>query len=216
MKKIISIILTAALIVSALAGCGGTAESPAETEVKAENRSGKKLIVYFTHAENVEADAVSGATPMIDGYGSVRVLANMIESNVGGDLFSIQTEEKYPAEYNDCADFAKKQTDSNARPALSTHIDNIDEYDNIFIGYCAWWYDIPMSIYSFLDEYDLSGKNIYIFNTHEGSGTAGGVESIAKEEPGATVESNALSISGGSVSQNSQNDVHVWLSDIGF
>lgn len=282
MKKVISIMLTAALLVSALAACGtadtasetgasisstvqtSSAESGASSESKTESvvneesaqvsetaskaaeskaessasnaesetvtndsqaepaaedeqtDDNKILIVYFTHAENTEGDAISGATPVIDGYGSVRFLANMIQNKVGGDLFSIQTEEKYPVEYNAAADFAKEQTDSNARPVLSTHVENMDEYDTVFIGYCAWWYDMPMSIYSFLDEYDLSGKNIYVFNTHEGSGTAGGVASIANEEPGATVESNALSISGGRVSAVSQSDVDSWLSRLGF
>lgn len=75
---------------------------------------------------------------------------------------------------------------------------------------------MPMSVYTFLDEYDLSGKNIYVFNTHEGSGTAGGVQAIANEESGAAVESNALSISGGSVSADSQGDVDSWLAEIGF
>ncbi len=287
MKKVISIMLTAALLVSALVACGtaDTAsetgasisstvqtssaelesssetkaesvafeESPQESETESKAASSKAaeskaessassaeseavtnesqaasaaeneqtndnkiLIVYFTHAENIEADAISGATPIIDGYGSVRLLANMIQNKVGGDLFSIQTEEKYPAEYNAAADFAKEQTDSNARPALSTHVENMDEYDTVFIGYCAWWYDMPMSIYSFLDEYDLTGKNVYVFNTHEGSGTPGGVQSIANEEPGAAVESNALSISGGRVSADLQSDVDSWLSQLGF
>ena len=283
MKKVIAIMLTAALLVSALAACGtvDTAsetgasisstvqKSSAETESKTESvaieesaqeseaaskaeskatsskaaessassaeseavtnesqaasaaeneqtNDNKILIVYFTHAENTEGDAISGATPIIDDYGSVRLLANMIQNKVGGDLFSIQTEEKYPVEYNAAADFAKEQTDSSARPVLSTHVENMEEYDTVFIGYCAWWYDMPMSIYSFLDEYDLTGKNVYVFNTHEGSGTAGGVQSIANEEPGATVESNALSISGGRVSADSQSDVDSWLSEIGF
>lgn len=192
-------------------------ESEAESNAENEQIDDKKiLIVFFTAAENTEADAVSGATPIINGYGSVRYLANMIQNKIGGELFSIQTEEKYPVEYNAAADFAKEQTDGNARPVLSTHVDNMNEYDTVFIGYCAWWYDMPMSIYSFLDEYDLSGKNVYVFNTHEGSGTAGGVQSIANEEPGAVVESNALSISGGQVSADSQTDVDSWLSGIGF
>lgn len=174
MKKILSIVLTAALLVSTLAACGTadtasetraetlstvqTSSSSAESEASSENKTeniaseesnavssaeseavnaesqtesaaeneqsndSKILIVYFTHAENIESDAISGATPLIDGYGSVRYLANMIQNKVGGDLFAIQTEEKYPVEYNAAADFAKQQTDSNARPALSTHV----------------------------------------------------------------------------------------------
>lgn len=239
MKKIISLALTAALIGSVFAGCSGTAEpseqvSSSSEIVSADTKSNdsnnpetldaasnsasdsKILIVYFTAAENTEADAISEATPIIDDMGSVRVLANMIQNKVGGDLFSLQTEEKYSTEYNAVADFAKEQADSDARPTLTTHVDNIDDYDTIFIGYPAWWYDMPMAVYSFLDEYDLSGKRVIAFSTHAGSGLAGGIQSIEKEEPNAVVESNGLSISGSSVSSDSQSEVDEWLTGLGF
>ena len=218
MKRFTALALTAVLACSVFAGCSNTEISPDDTKSeqvssmseavsngaaveyspKSETpdtaAESKILIVYFTAAENTEADAVSEATPIIDEFGSVRVLANMIKDKVGGDLFSLKTEEKYPVEYNAAADLAKEQNDSNVRPTLVNHIDNMDEYDTVFIGYPAWWYDMPMAVYSFLDEYDLSGKRVLIFNTHEGSGTAGGVQSLEKEEPGANVETDALEL----------------------
>ena len=59
----------------------------------------------------------------------------MIQAETGGDLFSIQTEEVYPADGGDLIDYAAEEQDEDARPELSTHIENLDNYDTIFIGY---------------------------------------------------------------------------------
>ena len=100
------------------------------------------------------------------------------------------------------------------RPALSTQIDNIDDYDTIFLGYPIWWGDMPMALYTFLDEYDLSGKTIAPFVTSGGSGLSGTPSKIEDEEPNATV-TEGLSVRD-SNSENSQSAVSEWLSEIGF
>ncbi len=96
-------------------------------------------------------------------------LANMIAEETGGDLFSIQTSVDYPADINDVIDYAAEEQDTNARPELTTHIENLEDYDTIFVGYPNWWYDMPMVMYSFFDEYDFSRKTIIPFNSHNGS-----------------------------------------------
>mgnify|MGYP001852118546 FL=1 len=98
----------------------------------------KILIAYFTAAENSGVDAEASASYSdVDGEakGRMQALAEMIQAETGGDLFSIQTEETYPADGGDLIDYAADEQDEDARPELSTHIENLDNYDTIFIGY---------------------------------------------------------------------------------
>ena len=157
---------------------------------------GKVLVVYFSQSGNTEA------------------VANFIHDAVGGDIVKLETEISYPSDYDELVDYAQEEQRENTRPVLSTKIDNIDEYDTIFLGYPNWWGDMPMPIYTFLDEYDLSGKTIAPFITHGGSGLSGTPENIKEEEPNATV-TEGLAVSGSS-SRNSQSTVNNWLTEIGF
>lgn len=157
---------------------------------------GKVLVLYFSQSGNTEA------------------VANFIHNAVGGDIVKLETETPYPSDYDELLDYAQEEQRENARPVLSTKIDNIDEYDTIFLGYPNWWGDMPMPIYTFLDEYDLSGKTIAPFITHGGSGLSGTPENIKEEEPNATV-TEGLAVNG-SNSRNSQSTVNNWLAEIGF
>ncbi len=167
-----------------------------ENENNQENGKGKVLVVYFSHTGNTEN------------------VANFIHQAVGGDIVKLETEEQYTDNYNDLLDIAQEEKNENARPALSTKIDNIDEYNTIFLGYPIWWGDMPMAIYTFLDEYDLSGKTIAPFVTSGGSGLSGTPSNIQDEEPEANV-TEGLSIRDNN-SENSQSAVNSWLSEIGF
>lgn len=168
-----------------------------DTENGNENtETGKVLVLYFSQSGNTEA------------------VANFIHNAVGGDIVKLETETPYPSDYDELVDYAQEEQRENARPALSTKIDNIDEYDTIFLGYPNWWGDMPMPIYTFLDEYDLSGKTIAPFIKHGGSGLSGTPENIKEEEPNATV-TEGLAVNG-SNSRNSQSTVNNWLAEIGF
>ena len=91
-------------------------------------------------------------------------------------LYSIDTSVEYPV--NTLIDYAADEQEKSARPELINHIENFDQYDTIFIGYPTWWYDLPMVMYSFFDEYDFSGKTIIPFNTHNGSRFSGTIQTI--------------------------------------
>lgn len=174
-------------------------ESQTNTEENQNNQesgSGNVLVVYFSHTGNTET------------------VANFIHEAVGGDIIKLETEEPYTDNYNDLLDIAQNEQNENARPALSTRIDNIEDYDTIFLGYPIWWGDMPMALYTFLDEYDLSGKTIAPFTTSGGSGLSGTPSNIADEEPNATV-TEGLSIGDDNV-EDSQSEVNEWLSEIGF
>ena len=157
---------------------------------------GNILILYFSMTGNTEA------------------VANFIHDEVGGDIVKLETEETYPDDYNDLLDVAQEEQSENARPELSTTIDNLDEYDTIFLGYPIWWGDMPMAIYSFLDNYDLSGKTIAPFVTSGGSGLSGTPSNIKNEEPNANVV-EGLSIYD-SDARNSRNEVVDWLNGLGY
>ena len=103
------------------------------------------LIAYFTATENSGVDAEASASySEVDGEAKRRMqaLAEMIQTETGGDLFSIRTEETYPADGGDLIDYAADEQDEDARPALSTHIENLDNYDTIFIGYPKMEYSL--------------------------------------------------------------------------
>ena len=152
------------------------------------------LVLYFSMSGNTEA------------------VANIIHDEVGGDIIKLETKEEYPKDYDELLDYAQEEQRDHARPELATTIDNIDDYDIIFLGYPIWWTDMPMPIYTFLDEYDLSGKTIAPFITHGGSGLSGTPATIREEEPNATV-TEGLAIYG-SRAQNSRDQIIDWLNNI--
>lgn len=151
------------------------------------------LIAYFSRAgENYEVGTVE--------VGNTQKVAEIIADETGGNLFHIETVTPYPESYDKCVEVARKELQENARPELTEKVDNFDSYDIIFLGYPIWINDMPMAIYSFLDEYDFNGKTIYPFSTNEGSELAGTVETIKEQEPKADVK-KGLAITG-TIAQN--------------
>lgn len=146
--------------------------------------------------------------------GNTQSVAEIIQDQVGGDIVKLETEQEYPSDYDELLDFAQNELSENARPKLKTSIENINDYDVIFLGYPIWWGDMPMPVYSFLDEYDLSGKTIAPFVTHGGSGLSSTPEKIKQEEPNATV-TNGFEVNGDNAA-SSDTDVTNWLNEIGF
>ena len=197
MKKIIAGLICAMMILS-LAACseenktssGSTKEkttSAQETKQNSDKSSDKKVLVtYFSGGNNSDADAVSSATPKVGDKYVTEYIASQIHDKVGGDLGPIIPEEAYPEGYNDTADKAKTERDNGDRPKFTLNV-NPEDYDVIFVGYPIWWYEMPMIMDTFFDSYDLSGKTIIPFNTHEGSGDGGTYDDIKELEPKATV-----------------------------
>jgi flavodoxin len=141
--------------------------------------------------------------------GNTSVVARMIQEITGGDLFEIRTVKEYPADYTETTRVAAAEKRKNARPELSTHVANIDQYDTIILGYPNWWSTFPMAVFTFLEEYDFSGKTILPFCTHEGSGLGISVGDIKRCCPTANVE-KGLAIQGGNV-KNAASVLKSWL-----
>ena len=133
----------------------------------------------------------------------------MIADELGADLFSIQTQERYPDTYDETIAQGQQEQQEAVRPALRSQVEDMASYDVVFLGYPNWWGDMPMALYSFLDEYDLSGKQIIPFVTSGGSGFSNTVAAIAQLEPQAQViEGLALS---DSEAPQAQARVQEWL-----
>ena len=131
--------------------------------------------------------------------GNTRGIAREIQSQTGADLFEITLAEPYSNDYNTVLMEAQRDQYDKARPEIARHIDNMDKYDTILLGYPNWWASIPMPIASFLEEYDFSGKQIIPFCSHGGGRFGQSLTAIAKLAPDANMgEGLSVHYSGGS------------------
>lgn len=164
------------------------------------------------------ADAVAGASIVVrDGeiLGNVEYMAQTIQQAVGGDLLRIETVEEYPLEHEALVDFAAEEQEAGARPELATQIENLEQYDTIFLGYPNWWGDMPQALYTFLESYDLSGKTIIPFCPHGGSGFSRTQSTIAELQPNATVREDGLTLSRNDVADSAE-QVTAWAQGLGL
>ena len=196
-------------------------EGTAEAESSEAGAQSSLLVAYFSYAENaalpddVDASASASIQPWNGALtGNTGVVADMIAQATGADLFSIRTVEQYPDTYDATIDQGQQEQSDGARPELATHLENLDSYDTIFLGFPNWWGDMPMAVYTFLDEVDLSGKTVIPFVTSGGSGFSNTISTIQQMEPQATVQ-EGLSISGSSAT-GAQQQVESWLSELGL
>ena len=166
----------------------------------------KSLIAYYSRKGN---NYLNGSIVYLE-VGNTEVAAKMAQEITGGDLFEIQTVKSYPVDYTETTEVATVEKRTNARPELSTHVNNMDQYDTIILGYPNWWGTFPMAVFTFLEEYDFSGKTILPFCTHEGSGLGGSERDIRKLCPDAKLLPG-LAIRGGSV-KGAGDKIKYWLS----
>lgn len=164
-----------------------------DSEPQPEESGTKALVVYFSHTGTTE-----GA-------------ANEIIAQTGADVFEIVPAEAYASDYNTLLDIAQRELDENARPAITGSVEDMSQYDTIYLGWPCWWSDMPMVICTFLDSYDLSGKTIAPFVTSGGSGFGSALSRLREMEPGATV-TEGLSLRGSGSSET----VSQWLGSIGL
>lgn len=143
----------------------------------------KTLVAYFSRAgENY----VNGSIVNLS-QGNTEVVAQMAAQITGGDLFRIEPQHAYAADYTSCTEEAAAEKRAGARPALKALPANMDAYGTVILGYPNWWGTMPMAVYTFLEACDYSGKRILPFCTHEGSGLSGTEGEIARACPDAEV-----------------------------
>lgn len=164
-----------------------------------------KLVAFYSRADE---NYFGGQYRYIE-VGNTEKVANMISEITGADLFKIEQKEAYSADYQECIAEAKKDLQENKRPEVLNLPDNLDAYDEIYLGYPNYWGTMPMAVYTFLENYDFSGKKIHPFCTHEGSGLSRTEKDIAKAAKGTKVE-KGLAIHGSSV-DSAKHTVEKWV-----
>lgn len=167
----------------------------------------KSLIIYFSHNQE---NYVAGNIKVL-AVGSTAIMAKKIQKIIAGDLFEIQPLHEYPANYHACTSLAKKEYQQNARPKVANIVSHMEEYQNIYLGYPNWWGTMPMCVWTFLESYDLTGKHIYPFCSHEGSGLGDSIQDLQTLCPNSYIH-QGLAIYGSQV-ENSEAKIKQWLQE---
>ena len=208
------LIFTIILIVLGIGIGEATALSDVETAandiLNKNDADSKTLVVYFSRTgENYNVGNVE--------VGNTAMVASYIKEYLKADSFEIVPIDKYPDNYDKCTELAKKEQGDNARPKIEGKIDNFDSYDTVFVGYPIWWGDLPMIMYTFMEEYDFDGKKVIPFNTHEGSGDSGTYKTIKEKLPNADVNTKGLALEGKVArSEDGKQQTIDWLKGLGY
>jgi len=223
MKKIFFAILSLMTMIFFTA-CGETSENSSQqsknsTEQKAaeqpaseQKKSNSKILVaFFSHTgENYQVGVIE--------KGNTHIMADMIAEITGADEFEIKTVNPYPKTYQECTEIAKKELEENARPELSTKVEDMSKYEVIFLGYPIWWSDFPPAVYTFLESYDFKGKTIIPFCTSAGEYMTGKEVNIPKIAAGSTIK-DGIGLIGKDCQDNPdkiKESVKQWLTNLGY
>lgn len=183
-----------------------------------QEQNSRALVAYFSMPETSNPENMTteeaNSTVVIDGevLGNTQYMAYVIQKQTGADVFRIEPQIPYPTNHETLVDQAAVEQDANFRPVLKNTVENLNDYNVIYLGYPNWWGDMPMILYSFLEQHDLSGKTIIPFNTHGGSGFSGTINSIRELEPEARVL-DGLTISRNHI-QDAEQEIIDWVNDL--
>jgi flavodoxin len=171
----------------------------------ASQAKGKVLIIFFSHpGENYGVGNIK--------VGNTKIVADEIQNITGGDEFEIVAEKSYDMAYTPLTELAKAEQQRGEKPAFKGEVKDISQYQTIFIGGPIWWGTYPQVMFTFFDKYDLNGKTIYPFSTHEGSGLGSVVEDLKRIYPKADVKAG-FSLYGHEV-RKAKDKIDRWLKNI--
>ena len=240
MKRFTAVILAVGLIFSLAACQNQDDEPPSVSTPSAENQEPAAsaepaeqdltqseipetksiLIAYFSLGRNADSpkdiDASTSASLVMDGeeqMGTTEYVAHLIQDNVGGDLHSIQTLDPYSSDFDTVVDQNHEEQDAGTLPVLMTSDLDVSQYDIVFIGYPIWATSAPQAVFSFLSQYDLSGKTLIPFCTHDGYGAGSSYKDIADAVSGAREVLDGLAVEASDV-PDSEETVAEWLRSI--
>lgn len=170
-------------------------------------------VMAQTEEENKTMD-MQNAKILIAYYsysGNTKQVAEAIRQEIGGDLFEIKTEGRYPREYQAMVNQAKREINDGYRPKLTTAVSDMAQYDVVFIGSPNWWGTITPQVSSFLESYDLSGKTIVPFITHGGGGQQNTIADLTAQCKGCKVNDDGWVGYGSRVA-----GIADWLKELGL
>ncbi|MBP5767890.1 MAG: hypothetical protein J6W51_02060, partial [Fibrobacter sp.] len=151
--------------------------------------------------------------------GHLKTISHWIADETGADYIRVLAKDPYPLTYNETVDRAKVEKDKGIRPAINVDFSAHDysQYETIFVGFPVWWYDLPMPMWTFLENMKLEGKTVIPFFSHEGtSDGSAAVPTVVKLSKGANVKADdALSIRG-SKTAKSEEEVRAWVKKLGL
>lgn len=231
MKKVCSILLSMAMLLS-LAACSGgepaasessaseapTSSSEVSSQPASESAETSAVPEEPAGPEEAAAETPAEAGGVLTAYfswsGNTEQMAQLIQAETGGDLFKIEPAVPYTEDYDTLLEVARQEQAEDARPELAAQVENWDSYDVVFVGYPDWWNDAPMAVYAFLETYDWTGKTLVPFCTSGGSGFGRSLDKLPGSAPGAAIL-DGLHINGDSVG-GAAGDVAAWVDGLGL
>lgn len=209
--KAIKYILMIAVAMMVSVSCSGSNKQNQENENNKINnkttamKDSNILIVYFSHAgENYSVGNIK--------VGNTKLVAEQVQKLTGGDIFEIVAEKSYDMPYMQLTKVAQEESRNGELPPFKGEVKNIEKYDTIFVGGPIWWGTYPQVMFTFFQKYDLNGKTIIPFTTHEGSGLGNVVEDLKAQYPKANV-TNPFSIAGHNV-RGGMDKVDKWVEKV--
>lgn len=219
MKKCTAIVLTL-LMTLALTACGESTSQETVASMETTNTLPPEtgIPTEATDSQEVPTTQSEESKTLVAYFsatGTTRGVAQTIAQVLGADLYEIVPEQPYTdADLNYSDDNSRSTVEMNdpaARPAIAGSVENMEQYDTVFVGYPIWWYDAPRIVSTFLESYDFSGKTIIPFCTSGGSGLGSSPDNLAQLTEGAQWLSGQR-LNGGS----SQEDVAQWIDSLGL
>ena len=215
MKKLLTMLLAGALVLS-LAACGGeTAPEETEEETAQPTTESEKSAAEAEDAEDAAPEEDGGTLIAYFSWsGNTEQVAQLIQEATGGDLFEITPAVPYTDDYDELLDIARQEQSDSARPELAAQVENWGRYDTVFVGYPNWWSDAPMVVYTFLESYDWTGKTLIPFNTSASGGFGRSLDNLAGSAAGATFL-EGISFTERTL-EDAQSEVPAWLDGLGL
>ena len=220
MKKAIAILLSLTMILG-LAACGNSAsqtEQPSTEDTSVESKADTNSAENSTDMENTDNQDVQDHKVLVAYFsatGTTKGVAEHIANGLNADIYEIVPEDPYTdadLNYNDNNSRTTiEMNDPNARPAIFGSVENMEQYDIIFVGYPIWWGEAPRIVSTFMESYDFSGKTIVPFCTSGGSGIGSSASNLERLTSGATwLDGRRLNGS------DSQDTVMEWVNGLGL
>jgi putative flavodoxin len=221
-KKIATLSLTMIMLFT-LGACGNSQlpskdtlpSTPESKDIDTSESSESEQDSTVLDSSQTEANAESSVLIAYFSWsGNTKQLAEVIQEQTGGELFEIAPETPYTDDINKLSGIALQEQRNNARPALASHVDDMKKYDVVFVGYPNWWNNMPMPVFTFLEEYDFSGKTVVPFTTY-GDGVFGkSINSLKETLPNATIV-DGLAIQEHEL-EDASKEVIAWLKELGI